>query len=96
MGRITLCRARTGHAGPSSRGFPLIERLPVVVTIGPLAPFVPAPYFLPVGKSSARIAKAQITSMEQAFDQSLRAGKLRADSVTLRPQGSSNATRRGL
>jgi general secretion pathway protein G len=51
----------------------------VVVIIGLLAAFVAPRYFDQVGKSSAKIAKAQITCLEQALDQSLRAVKLRAE-----------------
>lgn len=50
-------------------GFTLIELLVVVVIIGLLAAFVGPRYFDQVGKSSAKIAKAQIVSLEQSLDQ---------------------------
>jgi type II secretory pathway pseudopilin PulG len=56
-----------------------MELLVVVVIIGLLAAFVAPRYVDQVGKSSAKIAKAQITSLEQALDQSLRAVRLRAE-----------------
>lgn len=52
-----------------SRGFTLLELLVVIVIIGLLSGLVVPRYFDTVGKSKAKIAKAQITSLEQALDQ---------------------------
>lgn len=52
-----------------SAGFTLIELLVVVVIIGMLAAFVAPKYFDQVGKSSSKIAKAQIVALEQGLDQ---------------------------
>jgi len=50
-------------------GFTLLELLVVMVIIGLLAGFVAPRYFAQVGKSQAKVAKAQINSLEQALDQ---------------------------
>jgi general secretion pathway protein G len=47
----------------------LLELLVVMVIIGLLAGFVAPRYFAQVGKSQAKVAKAQINSLEQALDQ---------------------------
>lgn len=52
-----------------SRGFTLLELLVVIVIIGLLSGLVVPRYFDTVGKSKAKIAKAQMTSLEQALDQ---------------------------
>jgi general secretion pathway protein G len=51
------------------QGFTLLELLVVMVIIGLLAGFVAPRYFAQVGKSQAKVAKAQINSLEQALDQ---------------------------
>ena len=79
MGRITLSPTHRGLGGSSSRGFTLIELLVGVVTTGLLAAFVAPRNFDQVRKSSARMAKAQITSLGQALDRSLRAVKPEAE-----------------
>ena len=79
MGRITLSPIHRGLGGSSPRGFTLIELLVVVITTGLLAAFVAPRYFDPVRNSSARIAKAQITSFGQALGQSMRAVKPEAE-----------------
>ncbi len=50
-------------------GFTLLELLVVIVIIGLLSGLVVPRYFDTVGKSKAKIAKAQMTSLEQALDQ---------------------------
>jgi general secretion pathway protein G len=50
-------------------GFTLLELLVVIVIIGLLSGLVVPRYFDTVGKSKAKIARAQMTSLEQALDQ---------------------------
>lgn len=50
-------------------GFTLLELLVVMVIIGLLAGIVAPQYFGQLGKSSAKVAKAQIESFGQALDQ---------------------------
>lgn len=52
-----------------SRGFTLLELLVVMVIIGLLAGIVAPQYFSQLGKSNAKVAKAQIESFGQALDQ---------------------------
>lgn len=53
----------------ANKGFTLLELLVVIVIIGLLSGLVVPRYFDTVGKSKAKIAKAQMTSLEQALDQ---------------------------
>ncbi|MEO8024114.1 MAG: type II secretion system major pseudopilin GspG [Polaromonas sp.] len=67
-----VCRTRSCFAGKFVRrahGFTLLELLVVVVIIGLLAGLVAPRYFDSVSKSKAKIAKAQIESLDKALDQ---------------------------
>lgn len=50
-------------------GFTLLELLVVMVIIGLLAGLVAPRYFGQLGKSNTKVAKAQISALEQALDQ---------------------------
>lgn len=52
-----------------SRGFTLLELLVVLVIIGLLVGYVAPRYFSQVGKSEAKVARAQIKALEDALDQ---------------------------
>ncbi len=56
-------------AGAAQGGFTLIELLVVIVIIGALASLIAPRYFDQVGKSNAKIARAQIVALEKALDQ---------------------------
>jgi general secretion pathway protein G len=62
-------QARNDHARPGrAAGFTLLELLVVLVIIGLLAAYVGPRYFSQLGKSEAKIARAQIDAIEKALD----------------------------
>ena len=54
---------------PPAGGFTLLELLVVIVILGLLAGYVGPKYFSQVGKSEAKVARAQIESFATALDQ---------------------------
>lgn len=52
----------------SNRGFTLLELLVVMVIIGLLVGYVAPRYFAQVGKSEAKVARAQIDAFEKALE----------------------------
>lgn len=65
---VPLSRITNPRIGRVS-GFTLLELLVVIVIIGLLSGLVVPRYFDTVGKSKAKIAKAQMASLEKALDQ---------------------------
>lgn len=63
--RGRIINLRIGRAS----GFTLLELLVVIVIIGLLSGLVVPRYFDTVGKSKAKIAKAQMAALERALDQ---------------------------
>ncbi len=53
----------------AAAGFTLLELLVVMVIIGLLASYVAPRYFGQIGKSEAKLARAQIDALEKAIDQ---------------------------
>ena len=53
----------------ANSGFTLLELLVVMVIIGLLAGYVGPKYFAQIGKSEAKVARAQIDALEKALDQ---------------------------
>jgi general secretion pathway protein G len=52
----------------TQRGFTLLELLVVMVIIGLLAGYVAPKFFAHIGQSEAKVARAQIDSLEKALD----------------------------
>ena len=73
MTRSTSCnrswRAISLRGTASTGGFTLLELLVVIVIIGLLAGLVVPRYFDTVGKSKAKVARAQMDSFEKALEQ---------------------------
>ncbi len=59
---------RPQHSTRRSCGFTLLELLVVIVIIGLLAGYVGPKYFGQIGKSEAKVARAQIDAFEKALD----------------------------
>src|SRR5260370_9909566 len=59
----------TSHSASRCSGFTLLELLVVMVIIGLLAGLVAPRYFDQIGKSTTKVAKAQVDSLGKALDQ---------------------------
>lgn len=64
-----MAGSRAAEPTARARGFTLLELLVVMVIIGLLAGIVAPQYFAQIGKSNAKVARAQIESFGQALDQ---------------------------
>jgi len=69
LARSSRRSMHTSHSASRCSGFTLLELLVVMVIIGLLAGLVAPRYFDQIGKSTTKVAKAQIDSLGKALDQ---------------------------
>ena len=64
-----MCRIRPSPRSRRQLGFTLLELLVVMVILGLLAGYVGPKLFAQIGKSEAKVARAQIDALGKALDQ---------------------------
>lgn len=65
---LPFTSARARHAQRQQQGFTLLELLVVLVVLGLLAGIVAPKYFSQLGRSQAKVARAQIEGLSKALD----------------------------